>query len=1437
MTYRLQKPALLLAALLQLLPLVRNFVANPAVANSFAFILRWGIGAGAVLGSVDAVSGATSVFTTPTSFSGAVGNTFSNKISCTIGGGNTASSSDYFQVAGGGATSPTIANGASSTVGLPAGLKFTSSWVNNSSTIGGYISGTPTTAGSYPITVTVVSPGNASLAQAITITISGSTTPTAPAITAPPAAASVAAGKTATFTVTASGIAPLGYFWLKNGTALANGGNISGANTATLAIASVAATDAGNYSVTVSNVAGTVTSAAAALSVILPPSITTQPVAQTQAVGASANFSVTATGTAPLAYRWLKNNVAVTNGVKFIGANSNLLVIAALTTADAGSYSVAITNLAGSVTSSVAPITVVSAPSITTPPASVAVVSGGSANFTVTASGSTPLTYQWLKAGSPLANGGNISGATTATLTISPATSADAAGYSVIVSNALGTATSPAATLTVAVPPAIVTAPTSATVIAGTNISFAVTASGTATLTYQWLKNNAVISGATSATLTLNNVSAADAANYSVTVTNAVGSVTSAAATLTVLVPPAISSQPASASITLGNPASFSVTATGTAPLVFQWLKNGTPISGANASVLSFAAVTTNDAASYSVTITNIVGGLVSSSATLTVLVPPTIVTPPTSATVVAGSNTTFTVVAAGSGTLTYQWLKNGTTIPGATSATLTLNNVSSADAANYSVTVANANASITSSAATLTVLVAPAITAQPASVSVVQGNPATFTAAASGTAPLVFQWLKNGTPIFGANSNILSLAAVTTNDAANYSVTVTNTVGNTASSSATLTVLVPPTIVTAPVGTAVVAGGSATFSITAAGTAPLTYQWLKNNAAISGATSATLTLNNVSAASAANYSVTVANAAGSVTSAATALTVNLPPAITAQPANQFGAVGSVINLSVTASGTGPLSYQWFNAAGALADGGNISGSASATLTITALTANEVGNYFVVVSNAFGSVTSATAAVSVNVPPSISSQPVNQTVTVGGNATFSVTASGSGSLAYQWFKNGTKIANATGIAGATTATLSLTTVTTNSAGNYTVTVTNLYGNATSAAAALTVQVPPGITTQPISRTVAIGSNVTFTVNATGTAPLNYQWFKDGSALADGGNISGSATAALTVSGVSTNDAGNYSVTVSNPVGSTNSANAALAVIAPTAAPVILTQPTSLTIAVGATANFNVTASGANLRYQWLKNGKKIAGATNFTYTIVNAKTNNSGNFSVTVTNAVGKVTSTAATLTVAPLPAFAAQPVSHKGTNGYTTKFTAKLKVKGPLPISYQWFKDGTALVDNAKVSGSQSNVLIISNLRLTDAGAYSVKVSNRVGSVTSSNATLTVVGHHIENDNVSFLSNLLAGKTVTKSVAVTAQAVFGAVPAAFDFSGIVRNADGSFSLTGTGPAGSNCVVQASADLTAWNNIATNTIDAGGQWQMTDTTRANIRFYRLKTAP
>ena len=966
-------------------------------------------------------------------------------------------------------------------------------------------------------------------------------------------------------------------------------------------------------------------------------------------------------------------------------------------------------------------------------------------------------------------------------------------------------------------PPTITTQPANATAIGGSNVSFTVSASGSGTLTYQWLKNGVVIGSATSATLTLANVGAGDAASYSVIVGNAVTSITSLPVTLTVLIAPAITSPPANATITQGNQATFTVTAMGTAPLAYQWLKNGAPISGATSNVFTISAVTTNDAANYSVVVTNIVGSLASSSATLTVLVPPTITTQPTSATAIAGSNVSFTVAATGSGTLTYQWLKNGVAIGSATSATLTLANVGAGDAASYSVIVGNAATSITSSAATLTVLIAPAVIAQPANAGVVQGNSASFTVTATGTAPLTYQWLKNGAPIAGATSNVFTISAVTTNDAASYSVVVTNIVSSIASSSATLTVLVPPTITTQPADTSVIAGNSAAFTITATGANPLSYQWRKNGTNIAGATAATLTLASVTTADAANYSVVVSNSAGSATSVSAVLTVQLPPTIVTPPASQFGALGSTINLSVTASGTGPLSYQWFKGGSALTDGGNISGATTSTLTITGLTTNETSTFFVVVSNAFGSATSANASISVNVSPIITSQPASQYAGVGSNALFNVTVAGTGPFTYQWLKNKAKLGNNATISGTTSSSLKLTKVAATASASYSVVIKNTYGSVTSSIATLAVLNPPRITATTrilklqANRQVKAGTNITFTITATGSAPLSYQWFRNGAALPNGGTVSGATTNTLTLKSVTTTDSGIYYVVVSNPVGSATSANAALTVFL---LPAITDQPASQSAIVGDAISFTPGVNGtAPLHYQWFKNTKSIAGATNLGYSLPSVQTNDNGAYYVVVTNFAGSVTSAVATLTVWVAPVFTTQAASQTGTNGAAIVLSAT--VNGTAPFSFHWFKNGVALQDIKNITGAFSSALTIANLTTNDNGAYTLTVSNYAGSITSSNAVLTVKRKKI-SDNV------------------LASAAPGLPPV---IAQIVRNADGSVTLNCSGTAGVNYTAQASTDLTTWTNIATNVADATGQLQVTDAAAATLpaRFYRLAT--
>lgn len=259
--------------------------------------------------------------------------------------------------------------------------------------------------------------------------------------------------------------------------------------------------------------------------------------------------------------------------------------------------------------------------------------------------------------------------------------------------------------------PNITGPPVNQTVTAGANVSFTVTATGTAPLSYSWKFNGAPIANATTSSLQLNNVQTTNSGTYLVTVTNSAGS-KSASATLTVnaaATGPSITGQPQSLTVTNGASASFTVIAGGTAPLTYQWLKGAAPVLNATNTTYTISAVTTNDAGSYSVVVSNSVSSLTSSAATLTVLVPPSIVTPPQSLTVSNGLNASFSVVAAGSAPLAYQWDFNGAPLPGATSSSLTITNVQPASQGNYTVVVSNAVNSITSTAAHLTVQTAAA--------------------------------------------------------------------------------------------------------------------------------------------------------------------------------------------------------------------------------------------------------------------------------------------------------------------------------------------------------------------------------------------------------------------------------------------------------------------------------------------------------------------------------------------------------------------------------------------------------------------------------------------------------------------------------------------------------------------------------------------------------
>ena len=363
------------------------------------------------------------------------------------------------------------------------------------------------------------------------------------------------------------------------------------------------------------------------------------------------------------------------------------------------------------------------APSITTQPANQMVLAGQPATFSVVAAGTAPLTYQWM------ANTGagfnNISGAISSSYMTPPAMSTDdGTAFQVVVTNAEGSVTSNAATLTVntPVPPAITTEPVSQTVIEGQTATFAVVASGTAPLTYQWMANTGSgynnISNATSSSYSTppTVMSTDNGTLFEVIVTNAQGSATSNPVMLTVNpAPPAITTQPANQVVLVGQAATFSVVATGTAPLTYQWMDNtgsGFNIipSATSSSYTTPPAMGTDTGTAFEVMVTNAQGSATSSAAILSVTSPvlPSINIQPANQSVTVGQSATFSVVAGGTPPLTYQWMENtgsGFNNIGANSSTYTTPPTMTTDSgAIFEVAVTNAQGSVTSNPATLTV-------------------------------------------------------------------------------------------------------------------------------------------------------------------------------------------------------------------------------------------------------------------------------------------------------------------------------------------------------------------------------------------------------------------------------------------------------------------------------------------------------------------------------------------------------------------------------------------------------------------------------------------------------------------------------------------------------------------------------------------------------------
>jgi len=716
-----------------------------------------------------------------------------------------------------------------------------------------------------------------------------------------------------------------------------------------------------------------------------------------------------------------------------------------------------------------------------------------------------------------------------------------------------------------------------------------------------------------------------------------------------------------------------SIAGGGRPPYTYQWYQNGTAVPGATGANWTF---TPTQSGHYNVfvRVTDSLNNRANSNVVSDIRVydqPSVSISPISTNKTIGGSQQFNSTITGGLAPYAYQWYyTNGTAISGATASTVVYKVNFTGTYIIYLNVTDSLNYRVQSNTATLTVYSQPTVTINPTSENMTVNTTQTFSSTTTGgLIPYSYQWYyTNGTAITGATTSTLTFKANSTGTF-NIYLNVTDSLNYRVESNlAAITVYSQPSVVISPVSVNMTVGSTQQFnSSVAGGLIPYSYQWYyTNDTIITGAATSTLTYKANSTGTYNIYLNATDNLGFRVQSNTATINVYSKPTITITPTSVKMTIGATQQFnSTTTGGLIPYTYQWHQNDSA------VFGATASNWNFTPVTIGHFKVYLNVTDAlSFTVQSNIVTDITVNAQATVTINPTNVNMTVGGSQIFSsIVSGGTIPYSYQWYLNGTAVSGAT---------IANWTFTPASAGTYIV-----YLNVTDQSAltvksnnaTASVETPMTVNISPTNVGIIIGQNQTFSSSVSGgTLPYAYQWYVNNTAVPEA--TSSNLTFAPTT-------AGNYSVYL-NVTDAFNFQVQSNIVYNITVydQPSVSISPTSANITLGESVPFNSTVSGLPPNsYQWYLNNTAIPNTTNPTYTFtpnatgtyniyLNITYNLSYNFSIQ---------SNMATITVYSQLTVSINPGS--ATINFGTSQTFESNTAGGFaPYSYQWYINNTAV-------------------------------------------------------------------------------------------------------------------------------------------------------------